>query len=236
MSLRSSQPKRSLRLLSIVAITGGLFAGAAGLAGAATSPSHAAKNHSTTNHATAPKPGPGSSANFHPGVVSAVTSTSITLTLPDSSTASYTINSATVIEDHDVTKSVTDIVVGSPAAVISSNGDATVAAKILIGAPGRGVPRDTQPHLGGQVVAVSTSTITVADRDGFWRTIVTSASTSYSNGATSTTRDAVAVGTFIDARGTVDANHTALDASSIAVSATAPVGPGEGGGPAGMDR
>ena len=236
MSLRSSHPKRSLRLLSSVAITAGLFTGAAAMAGAATSSSHTTKSNVATSHTTAPKPGPGAPANFHPGVVAAVTSTSITLTLPDASTASYTINSTTVIEDHDVTKSVSDITVGSPAAVISSSADATVATKILIGAPGRDAPRNNQPHLGGQVVSVNASTITVADRDGFWRTIVTSAATSYRNETSSTTRDAVVVGTFVEALGAVDANHTSLDATSLIVSASAPAGPGNGHGPEGMKR
>ena len=236
MSLRSSQPKRSLRLLSTMAITAGLFTGASGLAGAASTASHSSKAHSATSHASAPKPNHAAPANFHPGVVSAVTASSITLTLPDSSTTSYVINSATVVEDHDVTMSVADITVGSPAAVISSSADATVATKILIGVPGRDAPRDNQPHLGGQVVAVNASTITVADRDGFWRTIVTSAATSYRNDTSSTTRDTVVAGTFVEARGAVDANHTALDASSVIVSATAPMGPGGDHGPEGMHR
>lgn len=237
MSLRSSTPKRGMRILSTLAVTAGLFTGAAGLASAASG-----KGHATTNHATksqpkdSPKRQSPTRANFHPGVVTAVTSSAITLTLPDSLSATYTINSATVIEDHDVAKTVADITLGSPVAVISSHTDASLAAKILLGVPGKDAPGAHQPRLGGQVVAVSATTITVADRDGFWRTINTSSTTTYSDASGATTRDAVAVGQFVGATGTVDADHTSLDAASVQVSATAPLhGPDGGHGGPGLE-
>ena len=236
MSLRSSTPKRGLRLLSTLAVTAGLFTGAAGLASAASS-----KGHAPTSHATKSKPKDAlksqapKAANFHPGIVSAVTSSAITLSLPDNSTATYSINSATVIEDHDVAKTVADIVVGSPVLVVSSNTDASVAARVLLGAPGKDAPGAHQPRLGGQVVAVTASTITVTDRDGFWRTINTTSATTYTTASGATTRDAVVVGQFVGATGTVDTDHTSLDAVSVQVSATAPTDrPGDHGfGPEG---
>lgn len=227
MSLRSSTPKRGMRLLSTLAVTAGLFTGAAGLASAASSKSHAPSSHATKSKTKDVKAS--QMANFHPGIVSAVNSSAITLTLPDSSSATYAINSATVIEDHDVAKTVADITVGSPVVVISSSADATVAAKVLLGAPGKDAPGAHQPRLGGQVVAVTASTITVADRDGFWRTINTTSATTYTNASGATTRDAVVVGQFADATGTVDADHTSLDAVSVQVSASAPTGHPDGG-------
>lgn len=80
------------------------------------------------------------------------------------------------------------------------------------------------PHLGGQVVAVSSSTVTVADHDGFWRTINLGDTTTYRKLGVSATKDAVTVGTFVAARGTVNADHTSLDATSLDVAPTPPHG------------
>ena len=84
--------------------------------------------------------------------------------------------------------------------------------------PDRGVG----PHLGGQVVAVGATTVTVADRDGFWRTIKVSETTLYTNVGVAATKDAVTVGSFVAARGTVDADHTSLDAVTLDVEPTPP--------------
>jgi len=74
------------------------------------------------------------------------------------------------------------------------------------------------PHIHGTVVSVSGSTVTVTDRDGFTRTIVVTADTTYEDGLSAD----LAVGTVIRASGTVDANGTSLDAAKIR---TAPAGP-----------
>ncbi|MGI8417593.1 MAG: hypothetical protein ACR2P2_15615, partial [Nakamurella sp.] len=75
----------------------------------------------------------------------------------------------------------------------------------------RPTPPAHQPHLGGTVMAVGSGTITIKDRDGFRRQIKTSSKTGYSDGL----KSPVAVGTQIEAEGTVDANGTALDATAI---------------------
>jgi hypothetical protein len=81
------------------------------------------------------------------------------------------------------------------------------------GATGRGGPTATahKPHLDGTVKTVSSTVITIKDRDGFTRTIKLSSATKYSGGLTK----APAVGIEIDADGAVDADGTSLDATSI---------------------
>ncbi len=72
----------------------------------------------------------------------------------------------------------------------------------------RPVPR---PHIDGTVASVSGDAITVTDPEGFTRSIVTSSSTTYDNGLSAP----LATGAEIHATGTVDANHTSLDATQI---------------------
>jgi len=81
-------------------------------------------------------------------------------------------------------------------------------------------PKVHVPHLDGTVTSVNGSDIVIKDRDGFTRTITTSGSTTYSNGLTS----APAVGIQVHATGTVDANGTALDATTLGAPPTPPAG------------
>jgi len=88
----------------------------------------------------------------------------------------------------------------------------------------RPIPR---PHIDGTVVSVSGDTITVTDPEGFTRTIVTSSSTTYDNGLSAP----LATGAEIHATGTVDANHTSLDATQIGTRPKPPAGPSGKDGP-----
>jgi hypothetical protein len=88
----------------------------------------------------------------------------------------------------------------------------------------RPIPR---PHIDGTVVSVSGDTITVTDPEGFTRTIVTSSSTTYDNGLSAP----LATGAKIHATGTVDANHTSLDATQIGTRPKPPAGPAGKDGP-----
>ncbi len=88
----------------------------------------------------------------------------------------------------------------------------------------RPIPR---PHIDGTVVSVSGDTITVTDPEGFTRTIVTSSSTTYDNGLSAP----LATGAEIHATGTVDANHTSLDATQIGTRPKPPAGPAGKDGP-----
>ncbi len=80
--------------------------------------------------------------------------------------------------------------------------------------------RTPRPHIDGTVVSVSGDTITVTDPEGFSRTIVTSSSTTYANGLSAP----LATGAEIHATGTVDANHTSLDATQIGTRPKPPAG------------
>jgi hypothetical protein len=84
-----------------------------------------------------------------------------------------------------------------------------------------------RPHIDGTVASVSGATITVTDPEGFTRTIVTSSSTTYDNGLSAP----LATGAEIHATGTVDANHTSLDATQIGTRPTPPAGPNGKDGP-----
>jgi hypothetical protein len=98
---------------------------------------------------------------------------------------------------------------------------------------GSGAFQPGQPIVFGTVKTVKGTTITITDQQGFTRTIVTSAKTTYANGLTA----APAVGAKIIAQGTVDANGTTLDATKISGLPTGLTGPGgSAGGPGGFGR
>ncbi len=92
--------------------------------------------------------------------------------------------------------------------------------------PARPTPK---PHLDGAVTSVSGSTVLIKDRDGFTRTIVVSSKTTYADGL----KAALTSGTEIYAEGTVAANGTSLNATSIGKRPTPPAGGPDGGGPGG---
>jgi len=87
--------------------------------------------------------------------------------------------------------------------------------------------------MAGTVTAVSGSTITITDRDGFSREIKVSGSTTYTDGLTAIPK----VGDKIHAEGTVDTDKTSLDATRVGLM-TEHAPPGAGGpgghGPGGM--
>jgi len=74
---------------------------------------------------------------------------------------------------------------------------------------------------------VNGSTILITDRDGFTRTIKTSGSTTYGAGITASP----APGTRVHATGTVDADGTSLDATTVVTAPTPPAGGKHGAGP-----
>ena len=90
------------------------------------------------------------------------------------------------------------------------------------GTPAEKPPAQRGPHLAGTVTSVSGTTVLIKDRDGFTRTIVLSSKTTYSDGLTAE----LAVGAKIHASGTVAANGTSLDATSVGVDNGPMGGPG----------
>jgi hypothetical protein len=98
------------------------------------------------------------------------------------------------------------------AAASSSAPGATGSAPARPSGPaGRGAFQPGPPFIFGTVKSVSGTTIKVTDQQGFTRTVVTSSKTTYKGGATATPT----VGAKIIATGTVDANGTSLDATTI---------------------
>ena len=75
--------------------------------------------------------------------------------------------------------------------------------------------------LSGSVVSIGTGSIVIQDKQGFWRTIVLSSSTTYSEGPMTMQPAAsssdLAVGSTVEVSGTVDADHTSLDAVSVRI-------------------
>ncbi len=118
-------------------------------------------------------------------------------------------------------------VVGGAAAVVVAGG--TGVAIAAASGPGSGTPTAApsspgssapaqppappkhQPHLAGTVTSVRGNEILIKDFDGFTRTIKTSSKTAYRDGLSASP----AVGTRILAVGSVDADGTSLDATSI---------------------
>jgi hypothetical protein len=92
----------------------------------------------------------------------------------------------------------------------------------------------TRPHhdgagssgteLAGTVVSVGVGSVVIQDGDGFWRTVVLGPATTYSEGpmkmAPAATSTDVAVGAMVRVSGTVDPNHTSLDAGSVQIELT----------------
>ncbi len=86
----------------------------------------------------------------------------------------------------------------------------------------RPAPPAPKPHIDGTVTAVSGSTITVKDHDGFTRQLDVSSSTKYTLDGKASSFGAVRDGRFVHGDGAVDSDGTSLDASTVAISASAP--------------
>lgn len=160
--------------------------------------------------------------------VTSVNANGITVTLPDGSTTTYATDANTTYTLDHTASTASAVTTGSHVDVAVSSTTAGLATTVGVEttegpgpAGGPGVPGDRHgaPMILGTVVSVSVSdsTIVVADRDGFYRTIVTNSSTTYSNNGASADRSAVVTGATIAAIGSVDANHTSLDATQVAV-------------------
>lgn len=231
---RSSKNKMVKRTSVSAVVALGALATGVGIAGATTHSSPKASTSTTVSSAAQPfaKHGRGSTGSIngpgmmgrHGGKVTAVSATSITVSSPSGTSTTYAIDASTKVFKDRVAATVSDLAVGERVGIQASSTSATTAAAIEI----------QLARIAGQVVSVNASTITVADRDGFYRTVTVSGSTTYTkNGATATSAD-VTAGSFIMAEGTVDANHTTLDASAVGIGTTATTTGATGTAPQGM--
>ncbi|MBV9282195.1 MAG: hypothetical protein JOZ41_19105, partial [Chloroflexi bacterium] len=94
------------------------------------------------------------------------------------------------------------------------------------------------PHAAGQVTAINGNTVTIkplanrpADQGASVTTVILAGTTQYATGPgraapTSATRDAVKVGSYIVAIGTLSSDGKTLTASRVMVLPSAPTGPG----------
>jgi hypothetical protein len=205
------------RVAATTALGVGLVAGGAGIASATSS--HSPPDASTSTSATPPSP-----ANFAGGVVTVVSSTSISVKGMDGATSTYAITSSTTFSEGPATVSASVLAVGQHVGIQLSSSDASTAASIDI----------QLPALFGTVTSVSGDTVVITDIEGFSRTIVVDSSTSYTKSGTTGSLSDVVVGSNIIAEGSVDANLTSLDATQVVIGVANAQSGGPGiGGPGG---
>lgn len=214
------------RVAATTALGVGLIAGGAGIASATSS--HSPRDSGTSTSATPPSP-----ADFAGGVVTAVTSTSISVKGMDGTTSSYAITSSTTFSEGPATVTASALAIGQHVGIqLSTSGDDTADSI------------DIQlPALFGTVSSVSGDTVVITDFEGFSRTIAVDSSTTYTKSGTTASLSDVVVGSDIVAEGTVDANGTSLDASNVVIGlpshpsgdpgSAGPGGSGPGFGPPG---
>ena len=218
--------RKGHRVRSIVlssALAGGLFAGGVTLASASTAKSTATKAEAVERHGHDGRGGPRGG-----GTVTALTSSSITVSTPDGP-RTFAVTSATVVDKGHTSATQADLAVGEQVAVMPTSRDSTTAGTIVI----------LVPHLEGKVVSVNATTIVIADAEGFYRTINISASTTFTKNGVAGSASDVSVGSLLGAEGAIAADHTSLDGVTVNVGqpaddsgGTPPLGdPSHTGGP-----
>lgn len=217
---RTTKKKLVKRVGVSAVIALGALATGAGVASAAPS---SAKGTSATvassresAHATVPGPGsrcaPGAG-----GVVSALTSSSITVVDPSGTSTTFSISSATTVTKDRAIAAVSDLAVGDQVRITPTGAGSTTAQSIDI----------EQPSVMGTVTAVSGDTITVSGPNGTSETVVVSGATTYTKSGANATLADIAVGTWIFAEGNFSTGSTTnLDATTVGVG----VGQGQPGG------
>lgn len=149
--------------------------------------------------------------------VTAISGSDISLATEDGWTRTITVDADTTFTKGGDTITLADLAVGDQVGfkqTLEDDGSWTIDAVAVI-----------LPHVGGEVTAVSGSTITVERRDGTTATITVTAGTSYQvNGEDATLAD-IEVGMFLVAQGTEDASG-ALTATEVWAA-----DPGSFGGP-----
>ena len=184
---RTTKKKLVKRVGVSAVIALGALATGAGVASAAPS---SAKGTSATvassresAHATVPGPGsrcaPGAG-----GVVSALTSSSITVVDPSGTSTTFSISSATTVTKDRAIAAVSDLAVGDQVRITPTGAGSTTAQSIDI----------EQPSVMGTVTAVSGDTITVSGPNGTSETVVVSGATTYTKSGASATLADIAVG------------------------------------------
>lgn len=188
------------RVAATTALGVGLVTGGAGIASATSS--HSPRDSTTSTSATPPSP-----ANFAGGVVTAVSSTSISVKGMDAATRTYAITSSTTFSEGPTTVTASALALGQHVGIQLSASDDSTATGIDI----------QLPALFGTVTSVAGNSVVITDLEGFSRTIVVDSSTSYTKSGVTASLSDIDVGSGIIAEGTVDANLTSLDATSVVI-------------------
>lgn len=149
--------------------------------------------------------------------ISAISGSSISLATADGWTRTITVDSGTTYSRSGVTIALADLAVGDQIGfrqTKETDGSFTIDSVAVI-----------PPKLGGEVTAVSGSTITVTQRDGTTGTITVNGSTTYNvAGATAALAD-VKVGMFLVAEGTKNSDGS-LTAATVRAGTQGDHGPG----------
>lgn len=248
---RSNLQRRLFRAGSAGALAVGLTAGGFGVASAASSTGSGSTSGGATSgtaNGSASTPavgtnagpggpggpgrgpgGPGGPGHGPGGTITALGANSITIQRPDGTTQTVTTNSSTTYTRDGQTSSASALATGEhvgirPTAPPSTSSGSTSTPSTVTAA----AVNIMDPSVHGTVQSVSNNVLTIVDDQGFWRTVNLSASTTYTNNGQSATQSALTQSAKVVAFGSVDSNHTSLDATSVAVNPTAPDG-GHGG-------
>ena len=240
---RSSYKRRLVRLGGASALAMGLAAGGFGVASAATStPGSTSSSQSNTNQSPPPGPGfrggpdghggPGGPGGHGPGgTVSAIGSSSFTITHEDGTSQTVNTTSSTTYERDGQDATASALAVGEHVSVKPTGPRPTAGSSTT---PPSTITADEvyimDPAIHGTVQSVNGNVVTVVDDQGFWRTVDLSGSTTYTNNGQSATQSAVTTGAKVIAFGSVDSDHTSLDATKVVVNPTRPAPPGQQSG------
>lgn len=151
--------------------------------------------------------GTGQIETFH-GTVTALGTSSVTVTLLSGPAATFALTSATIYTDGSVVLNSASLAIGDLVGVRVNSLAPTTALTISL----------EVATLSGIVTNVAGTTITITTSQGFSRVIVVSSTTTYTKADTPATLADVTVGAKIRAQGSVDANGTSLDARSVTIS------------------
>ena len=217
------------KLVKRVGISSVVALGALGLGATVASASTTTRAHTTAN----PSPPQGPVCAHGPGgVVTALTSGSITVTDPSGTATTFTISSSTTVTKDRSTVSISDLALGDEVRVMPGATDSSTAASIDI----------VQPSVMGKVSAINGDTITIAGPNSTSATVIVSNATTYTkDGATATLGD-VTVGSSIFAEGNFASptDTSTLEATSVGIGAPRgalnPGGPMLRGAPSGSQR
>lgn len=201
---------RGARIVLTSTLACGLALGGFGIASAA-----AATGSSTSSVSTPTPPsrpgmrGPGG------GTVTAINGSSVTISTPAGTKRTVTTTSSTIYREGGKTVSASALAVGEHVLVRpvkATSGSSAGTSSTPVTAKTIDI---VLPQIRGTVVSVSHTTITVADGQGFWRTVDVSSSTTVTRGGQSSTTSAIATGERVVATGTIEANHATLVASAV---------------------